>query len=235
MKLSQKLSDFNSEINISVPYLTTAGNVTRLKIDSQIVTDAGDFKTDWNLKYGLYADPATHTDQTVIDINNAYRVFHPFMENVKKSLKSNPAITLIGADYTNIHIHIDAAHRVRVPRPEFAPTNQVIKSTHLVNRIFTSNPQPGTETSTHLPADVVKIGRKVAVVFPTSMPPGGGPAGIIAPSGDLYDDIEAIGHTQYDVVFQPEQYGATAFIITWYLNARGEAGPPSEPYSFKVI
>jgi hypothetical protein len=238
MKLSQKLSDFNTEVTNSVPFLVTPANVTRLKIDPQTVTDAGNFKTDWDSKYGFYINPSTHTDQSVIDINTAYHNFHPFMEGVKKMLKHNMTITLTGTDYSNLHIHIDQPHRTHIPRPAFAPANQLIKSTHLVARIFTSNPQPSFENETHLPVDVVKVGRKVAVMFPFITPPGpigGGGVATPMPSPEQYHSIEAIGSTTFDLVFEPEQEGATAYLITWYLNARGEAGPPSAPYAFKII
>src|SRR4051812_13772194 len=97
MRLSQKLADFNTEINSSIPYFTTAANVTRLKIDGQIVIDAAAHLADWNTKWGLYSNPVTHTEQSVFDINAAYAVVHPFIEGVKKMLKNSVAITLSGA------------------------------------------------------------------------------------------------------------------------------------------
>jgi hypothetical protein len=237
MKISQRFSDFNTEVSGSVTYLTLPANVTRLKLDALTVTALGDLMTDWNPKWGKYIDPSQHTDGSVIDINSAYHVFHPYMESLKISLKKNKAITLTGADYTNIHIHQDADHRAHIPRPAIAPANQVIKTSHLITKIFTNNPQPGFENQTHLPVDVKKIGRKIAVVaaFPNPIPPGGGGPSFPVPSAQQYITLEPIGSTTYDLVFDVEQEGAMAYLITWYMNARGEAGPPSAPFAFRII
>jgi hypothetical protein len=237
MKISQRYSDFNTEVTSSVPYLVLPANVTRLQLPSQTVTDIGTNFTNWGNKWTPYIDPAQHTDISVININNAYHSFHPLIEGVKKMLKSNTAITLTGDDYGSIHIHQDLDHRAHVPRPTVAPANQVIKTSHLVTKIFTNNPQEGFENQTKLPVDVKKVGRKIAVVppFVTPIPPGGGGAAFPVPLPEQYMTLEPIGSTIYDLVFQPEQEGAMAYIITYYINPRGEAGPPSAPFAFRII
>ena len=128
-------------------------------------------------------------------------------------LKGNKLVELTGPDIANIHIHVNQAHRTHIPRPNFAPANQLIKSTHLVNRIFTSNPQPSFENDTKLPEDVQKVGRKIAVMFPNPGPiPGGGPQP--TPNPEQYLHLENIGSTTFDLVFAPEQEGAIGYLIT---------------------
>ncbi len=222
MKLSQKLADFNTEVNASMPYINS--KAAHLKEDSGQVTQGDNFLSDWNIKYPLYVSPATHTEQSVFDINELYSHFHPFIAGVKQQIKLNKAVTLTGADISTLHIHVDAAHRGHVPRPAFAPANSVIKSTHLVAKIFTNNPNPPHEKETAMPQDVAKIDRKLAVVG--SADP--------APKPEQYDALETVGYTIYDLVFAPEQEGARAYLITNYENARGEQGPPSVALSFII-
>ncbi|MEP7170154.1 MAG: hypothetical protein ABI855_12345 [Bacteroidota bacterium] len=221
MKLSQKLVDFNTEVGIAVPYLNT--NKIRLAVTTGQVTDTGNFLTDWNTKYGIYITPSTHTSESVKDINDLYNLFHPYYIGVVQQIKNNKSITLTGGDIAALHIHVDAPHRHHVERPAFAPSNTMIKSTHLVNKIFTSNPNPPHEDDIALPADVSRIGRKLAVVPPAEIP-----------RPEQYHNLETVGSTTFDLVFDPAQEAAKCYLITWYENNRGEAGPPSNPVSFVI-
>lgn len=222
MKLSQKISDFNTEAVEVVPYLTA--NATALKIDAGQVADAASFLTNWIAAYLLYSNILTHTPQSVIDINTLYRLFHFFLEGLKHQLKANKSLNLTGADYVGMHMHIDGVHRTHIPRPTIVPANKDIKSTHLVTKIFTSNPEVGHEGETKLPVDVARIGRKICVV-----------AEGVTPVAANYHPLEDIGGTTYDLVFDPAQEGAFCWIITYYLNPTAEKGPESPAFSFRII
>ena len=223
MKLSQKLADFHTEVNLSVPYV--AANATRLQVARTKVTSIQNKLTDFNTKYTTYIAPATHTGQSVIDINDAYDVFHPEMQALKQTLKHNKDITLTGADYANIHIHQDASHRNHIPAPTIAPVNTVTKHTHLVTYIFTHEPAATTGTERALPQDVGKIGRKLAVVAANAAPP----------ADAAYVHINDTGVTHYHLVFDPTQEDMKGYLITWYKSPTGEAGPPSAPLVFTII
>ncbi|MHB8262068.1 MAG: hypothetical protein ACYDCN_15910 [Bacteroidia bacterium] len=90
MKLSQKLADFHSEIAVSVPYIVA--NATRLHVTTGListVTTIQNGEADFNGKYTTYITPATHTEQSVIDIHASYDIFHPEMQALKQTLKHN--------------------------------------------------------------------------------------------------------------------------------------------------
>ncbi len=224
MKFSQKYFDFEAESKTFVEYATDPANVTRLKLGSTLPGELTSLRADWSDIYAKYLDPATHY-LVIKDISDAYDTFHTKIQAVKAMLKANILITLISQDYTSLNIHEDAEKRAHVPRPGFAPANTVIKQTHLVVQIFTSNPNPPHEKETNLPEDVTKIGRKIAYGKPGENPP----------ALDLYHHIEPIGSTIYEIIFSAENLGAMAYIMTCYMNNRGEEGPYSKPTDFYVI
>ena len=224
MILSQKLADFDAEMNDSVPYIETTGTAARLQISSTKVTSIHDKRVLWNPLYLSYKDPLTHAE-SVKDINDLYDVFHKEIEGLKKQLKANSEITLTGTDYKKIHIHIDLDHRHHVAKPTIAPESTCTKITHLVNRFFTFNATSGQETVKHLPEDVKKIGRKVAYTN----------HGDPIPSRDKFSLLDAIGTSSYDIVHAIENAHKKGYLITWYLNNRGEAGPESDPYPFDTV
>jgi hypothetical protein len=143
-------------------------------------------------------------------------------------IKVNKSLTLSGEAKATLHLHQDADHRTHIPRPEIVPHNQVIKQQELLAAIFSNNPNEPHQKETFLPQDVAKVGRKLAIM------PKGSPEGE-KPKPEQYHLLDSIGSTIYDLVFTTEQKGATAFLITWYENARGEHGPESEPLSFLII
>ncbi len=223
MKLSQKLADFHTEVNASVPYI--AANATRLQVSGTKVTSIQIGLTDYNNKYNTYITPATHTEQSVKDIHDSYDILHPEMQALKQTLKHNKDITLTGADYSAIQIHEDASRRNHIPAPTEAPVNTITKQTHLVVYFFTHEPAATNATARALPDDVGKIGRKLAVVAATAAPP----------ADAAYVHINDTGSTHYHLTFDPTQEGMKGYLITWYKSPTGEAGPPSAPLVFTII
>lgn len=223
MKVAQKYSDAHAEYKISVPYLAT--NNTRLEVTDDASLAAAGYFDDYDTKYNIYIDPATHTPQAVQNLRDSYNIIHPFMQGEKKMLKGNKHIELKGEDYKNLFIHENAPRRKHVPAPLISPTNAVLKETHLVVQIFTSNPNPPHEKETKMPTDVMRIGRTMAVVA----------AGSPEPTEDKYHPLADVGSTVYDIVFANEQVGMTAYLITNYKNYLGESGPQSKPVSFPII
>ncbi|MEI6816305.1 MAG: hypothetical protein WCL14_06815 [Bacteroidota bacterium] len=224
MRLSQKLSDFDAEMNNSVPYIESTGTAGRLQISGTKVTSLHDKRELWDPLYDSYKDPLTHAE-SVKDINDLYDKFHAEIEDLKKQLKSNTDIVLTGTDYSKIHIHVDLDHRHHVEKSTIAPANTCTKITHLVNRFFTFNPTSGQEAVKHLPKDVKKIGRKV--VYTNHGEP--------VPARDKFLLIDAIGTSSYDIVHATENAHKKGYLITWYLNNRGEAGPESDPFPFDTV
>ncbi|MHB8261514.1 MAG: hypothetical protein ACYDCN_16225 [Bacteroidia bacterium] len=136
---------------------------------------------------------------------------------------SNRDITLTGADYTNIHIHQDAAHRVHIPAPTISPINTVTANKHLVVYFFSHEPAATVSTERSLPTDIGKIGRKLAIV-----------AAGTTPTDAQYIHINDVGTTHHHLVFDPIQVDMKGFLITWYKSPTGEDGPPSPPLEFPI-
>ena len=225
MKISKEFSDFDDEVNISVPYIGVPENKTRLKISDTLQEDFQKLFDEWKPKFAAYIDPNQHTPAVIKAVQDAFAVFQPKMQDLKKMLKSNLEITLIPEDYAALFIHEDAEHRSHIPRPDKAPVNQIIKQDHLTVDVFTSYPEAPHQDDTKLPDDVVKIGRKMAKVAATAA----------EPDPDAYHSLEAVGNTVYKIIFSEEDAGKKAYLKTCYVNYRGEEGPYSNPLMIPII
>ena len=225
MVISVKFQNFNTEIGISVPYIALPANTIRLEVTIGWNAKAGLKLIAWNTKWGIYINPATHTEQSAMDVSDAYDDFHAFMEKKKIVFKNNTEITLLAGDYSSIYIHADAPHRSHVAIVGFSPNNQEIFTSHLVNRIFVNNPNPPHQTETNMPTDVKQIGSAIIRV----------PSGSPAPDRKTYVDRPAVGSTIFDIVSAPEEAGMDGYIINWYINNRGEKGIECEPLKFRII
>lgn len=91
--------------------------------------------------------------------------------------------------------------------------------------VFTMNPTLGQERVTALPVDIKPFGRALCLTDSAETPP----------KRAQYHNLEAVGSTTYELVFAPENARMNAWLITWYINNRGETGPESAPLSFMVV
>jgi hypothetical protein len=225
MRISQRYSLYNNEVNSFVSYMSKPGNATRLKVSAEQLSEIQNLLADWQPKFAAYMNPDTHNDISVAAINNAYKKVHPVLQSLKKQLKSNKSISLIALDYGELYIHQNKPRRAHIPRPFNCPTNEVLLQHHLVVKIFSRNPDDLRNNRRKLPDDVAKIGRKLAIVN----------SDVWQPAPELYQYLDTIGYSRYVLKFDPEDVGKCGWLITWYINPRGEAGPPSEPCHFYII
>ncbi len=225
MKLNQKYADFMAEMAVTVPYLLITGTPARLGVST---TRMASITTNNGIligKYGIYADPNTHTPASVANVKAIYDIFHPEILALRQQLKNDMDITLTGEDCAALFIHIDVEKRTKVPAPKFSPINHIEKRTHLVATVFTSNPNPPHDTEKSKPVDVAQIGRKMIIVELDEA----------LPAQDKYVPLNSIGVTVYDIVFQLEEIGKVAYLITWYISPTGETGPVSDPLKINII
>jgi len=223
MKISQKFVDFNNESNGVVSYALTPENIIRFKI---IVSQKDLLKSmldDWNFKFPIYIDPLQHVAGSVIDINKAYDVFHPYLQSFKMQIKNDLTIELTGDDYTGLHIHEDNDRRHHIPRPTIEPENTVEDQTHLITKIFTFDPKHNTIKK--LPEDVKKIGRKIAIT----------PEFDAKPDPKAFINLEDVGTAVHAICFDESNEGSVCWLMTCYINPRGEEGPYCKPYGFRII
>jgi hypothetical protein len=225
MKLSQIYLDFNVEQKSILDYISVPENKDRLKIDDTQVTKAQGYNTEWVEKLTKYSNVDTHTPPAVKDMQVIYDTYHGFTQGLKRQIKNNQAITLTGDDYRNLYIHEDLDPRSHIPRPVITPDNSIQLQTHQRAQIFTFNPNPPFQKEVALPADVKKIGRKIAF----------GKMDDPCPDAGLFHTIESIGSTVYDIIFAEENVGQKAWLKTCYMNARGEEGPWSMPLPITIV
>ncbi len=180
---------------------------------------------DWDAQYKLYIDPETHTERQIETTRTAYTQTRSLLSGIQQQVKNSKAVTLTDADIDNLYIHRDAPRRGRVPVPSVAPDNVLLASKHLTNRISTFEPSPGIENHLGLPADVSRVGRKIALV----------PQGEPAPQASDYHPLDSSGAGAFNLVWQPEQAEHNCYLITWFINFRGESGPESLPFKFAII
>lgn len=224
MQLSKVYEDFDKETGSISAYLDTPATVARLKVEAEQVTLLQTGRADWKSNYAKYVDPLTHTPPVVMDTKTSYKEFRKFINALKKGIKNNPTVELTGDDYSALYIHKDAERRKAVPRPTIYPANTLVKQAYCSATIFTSNPNPPFEKETSLPKDVTKIGRKVAFTKKDEA----------APDIKSYVTLEAIGATIWEWNYEADKIGLIGWVITYYLNNRGEAGPDSRPLSFTL-
>ncbi len=222
--LSQAYSDYMVEVRESIPYIESSGIASRLHITTGKVTILSDALTIGNGIYGRYTNTDSHAG-AVKDMKEWYDATHKITEDLKKVLKANDEITLTGTDYMKIHIHENLDPRKKVPGSTITPENDCIKTTHCVNRIFTSNPTEGYQAETALPTDVKQVGRKVVYVK----------HGDAMPARSAFTLLPAIGATTYDIICTPEQAHMQGYLITWYISPTGEPGPECDPYPFDTV
>jgi hypothetical protein len=225
MKLNQIYSDFHTKLDVAVTYLNRVGVAGRLEIGGTTLASVNLRMGEVDGAYELYKAPLTHTEAAILNMKMRYDVAHPEWAGIQKMLKNNVAITLTADDISALHIHIDLPHGHVIPPVNFAPSNQVIKQTHLVTRIFTLNPTDGHQADTHKPPTVKAIGREIAYVK----------AGEPAPTQDQYKALASIGSVQYDIVSALEYLNYEAYLVTWYISPTGEVSVKSLPVKFTVI
>ena len=222
MRLSQKYLDFDAEAKAAMQYLPDT--FARLGISQEQYDRLVAELTAWTAALSLYIDPQTHTPAAIENMRMQYDTFYHSILAMRQQLKNDSDITLTADDYTALGIHIDKTTRTRSRVPDVAPISVLLETNHLVNEIVTSQPVQGEERHRAMPDDVQRIGRAIAYA-----------AEGVTPTRDQYHAIDSVGVTSYRIVSLPSEVGMICWLITWYINPRGETGPESEPLSFRVI
>ena len=222
MRISQRYLDFDAEAKGVLQYLPDT--FARLGISQEQYDRLVAELTAWTAALSLYIDPQTHTPAAIENMRIQYNTFYHSILAMRQQLKNDSDITLSADDYTVLGIHIDKTTRTRSRVPVVAPINVLVTTNHLVNEIITSVPEQGEERHRAMPDDVQRIGRAIAYA-----------AEGVTPTRDQYHAIDSVGVTSYRIVSMPSEEGMVCWLITWYINPRGEVGPESKPLSFRVI
>ena len=112
-----------------------------------------------------------------------------------------------------------------IDKPTLKPNqNQHQRRINIPSNGSTSAPTASEAHHRALPPGVQRIGRAIALTD----------AGI-TPSRDEYHAIAAVGTSTHKIKFAPADEGKEGWLITWYVNTRGEMGPESVGLAFRVV
>ena len=222
MQIAKRYLEFDAEAKEFMHHLS--GAYSRLAVSpTQYQRMAGEL-ADWTAALALYIDPNTHTPAAVQNARAQYNLFHRSILALRRQLKNSQDIDLTADDYAALGVHKDKTTRTRPPVPNIAPVNVLHATHHLVNEFITSAPTTSEVHHRALPPGVQRIGRALALTD----------AGI-TPSRDEYHAIAAVGTSTHKIKFAPADEGKVGWLITWYVNTRGEMGPESEGLGFRVV
>ena len=222
MRYSKAYATFNSELEHIISYSTA--NQKRLQITDAVLQILKDDWTLWQSHYEPYLDPGRRTPLVSQSVKTAYHDIDAYLRRFKQSVKMNVNITLTDSDYGNLYIHKDKTARRHHKAPEYAPVINLLSSEHLLNEFELLDSRPGAEHRRHFPIDVVYAGRKLALVSADAPPP----------ADTDYRTLTQTSRVIFNLHFSPADEGKKGYLITWYVNERGEVGPQSKPVSFYV-
>lgn len=178
----------------------------------------------WTTALTAHKTAATHNTITIEAMRMQYAISNKLVADLRQQIKRS-TVELPAADYENLGIHSDKTTRTPAPIPMVSPTNTLLASNHLVNRISTAESNQGDENHRSKPLGVQRVGRKIALVA----------QGATAPVAADYHAIDSVGSIIFDIVFNPLEVDMNCYLITWYINSRGEAEPESPPLMFIVV
>ena len=222
MKHSKTYASFNDELQNIVQYL--ASEQKRLEVPAAVVQNLQKDYDLWRANYEAYTDPNRQTTPVVLQTGTLYHDINDYLKQFKQNIKHDMNITLTDADYENLYIHRNKAHRGHIPIPAMAPQVDLLESHHLTNTFEITNPNPPNQNHRGRPKDVAHIGRKLALVS----------AGSPAPKESDYKNLVQTTRSIFQINFPPEDEGKEGYLVAWYVNHRGEAGPVSKPTTFHV-
>jgi len=223
MNLSNLILQFNFYFIAFAAYINRTGVAARLGISTAQKTDMNDKAVTFNDNLLLYAAPDTHNSGSVNDMNVSYAECYALVEAFKKQIKANTSVVLTGADRINLGMPEDKPHRSRVPVPTITPAVLCVKISPLAMKFIafdTTNPFKKGK-----PTDVGSVGVKMAIVGVGAPPP----------IETDYIKLDPVKQTEFELLFTAGQAGKMVYVICYYLNPRGEAGPESLPCSVKII
>ncbi len=223
MNLSNLILRFNFYFIAFAEYINLTGVATRLGISATQKTEMNDKLTDFNDKILLYVAPDTNNPGTVNDMNIVYKESYILTERFKKQIKANTSVTLTGRDRLNLDIPQEKNRRGHIPVPDISPAVLCVQCVHLMMSFIAFDPTNPFKRAK--PKDVASIGVKIAFANAD----GGDPA------PEDYTKQDAEKQTEFEMLFTADQVGKKIYVICYYFNPRGEAGPDSLPCSVVII
>ncbi len=223
MNLSNVILQFNFYFIAFANYLNRTSIAPRMGISSTQRTDMNTALADYATKITTYSSPDTHNSGTTNDMIISFKDAYLLVESYKTQIESNSIVVLTGTDRNNLGIAVPVSRRSRIPVPTIRPAVLCVFITNLMMKFICFDPTNPFRRAK--PKDVWSIGVKIAIT------------GVDSPEPRLeeYQKLDPEKNTEFEMLFTADQVGKKLYIICYYLNNRGEAGPDSLPFSVTII
>lgn len=220
--ISTRYAEREAFLPVFIAYITA--NMARLGVPQETIDALNANKVDWDAKWTIYASRASQTMEARKEMEAIFNTFETQIREIQQSLKNNANITLTPTDYVRLDIHVDKTTRTPATRPIIAPENVVLATNHLTVKVSTFEPDSGNENHVHLPEYATSIARELAITD-TAEPP----------ERSAYHAIDNTGRGIHMVTFTQADVDKFGWLITKYVNNRGEAGPESDPCKLRIM
>ena len=220
---SFKILRFNFFVNAFIPYITTPANITRFGLMTAQVTALTTFLTDWNLKFTAYVSPITNGRITIDAINASYQSGYTLTQGIRTIIKNISTITLTSEERIVCNLKRPDLTHTPAGIPKSSPAVTCILQTAM-NMLLTAVDSKNSFKKAK-PPGVDAIGIKTAIIGLGSLPP--------APGDYVRQEDETT--SEFEMLFTAGQAGKVLYLIAFYINSRGEAGPDSIPYIITII
>ncbi len=194
-------------------------NQANLNVSDTQKTTLEGMWTNYQGFMNAYTNPTTYGPGSESNIHGAYNTDSIYTGRIQGQIKSNPAITLTGTARLALDIPEDKPHRTHVPVSDIRPSVTFLSKTPLTIKIFVFNPANPTKKGKE--KDVAAVGYRIAITD----------ADAAAPALSAYELQLPKKKTVFDTFYTSDQVGKRVWIIAFYLNPTGEAGPDGEPFS----
>jgi len=209
MNLSKKIMDYNFFVRAFIPYVTTAGGITRYGLSPLMVTTLTDFLSGWITKFDAYVDPLTNGTATRSDVNEAYLVGYPLTEGVRANIKGNTTITLSGIERIVLNIPKPAARKSHLKPQKVGPSFICIGN---VDGVYTMIATDTMNPRVFGKPEGNDIGLKIAFTKVGDALPGP------AEFARMPDETTA----EFELIVSAANNGKLMSLKGTYINARGE-------------
>ncbi len=221
--LSFKIMRYNFFVNAFIPFVTTAASIARYGLSASQVASLTAFLTDWNTKFAAYVDPLTNGHVTVNAVNGAYQDGYTLTQSVRMTIKSDITITLSSAEMAICNLKRPDTTYTAAGIPKSKPAITCVLQVPM--HMTFAAPASENPFKRAKPPGVHAIGIKIAIVGTGAAPP----------AATDYVRQEDETTSEFEMLFTAGQAGKVLYLIAFYINSRGEAGPDSIPYIITII
>ena len=179
----------------------------------------------WQAAFARYVDTAARTAADTAATAAAYKTLHALLRAVRRQLKTDGAVQLTARDRIIFDLP-PRAHYHFEPRPAAAGQHTVRETWPgyvIFNTMNTIDPH--TKNHRRLPTDVHYLA--IYLAFTDTKTP---------PTADQFQRVgDDATHMTFRVDIPPEHRGKIGWLVTAFMNRRGQQGPKSVALMFRTL